>query len=145
MTYTEWFDAHAKKHKEIVDKLLAKNFSQEQIIEYFEFENMVEKEKEFCLLYATNTKCHDLKKLNCYMCACNHFRFNDNGIKKVNNKVLYSFCSIEAKNGSTFVSEDAIHQDCTNCTIPHAKSHIKKHFDTNWSKMMQKTIQNDSN
>ena len=47
MSYASWFERHAKKHKKIVDKLLAKNFSQDEIIEYFDFDNMVKNEQNF--------------------------------------------------------------------------------------------------
>ena len=56
MTYQEWFDLHAIKHKNIIDKLLLKQFTKEQIIEYFEFSNMAKHEKEFCLLYEVPKK-----------------------------------------------------------------------------------------
>ncbi len=65
MSYSGWFESHAIKHKKIVDKLVAKNYTQEQIIEYFEFENLVKEENDFCLLYKTNTKCHEMESLNC--------------------------------------------------------------------------------
>ena len=137
MTYQEWFQAHEKKHKAIIDKLLAQNFTNEQIIEYFEFSNMLENEKEFCPLYSENKKCHDLEYLNCYFCACPHFRFNDKGISKEAEKTKYSFCSIDSKDGKLGVYGDAMHQDCSGCTVPHTKKHITKHFDLSWSKVMQ--------
>ena len=91
MSYTSWFDEHATKHKKIVDKLLKSNYTKEQMIEYFDFDNMVEKETSFCPLYADNKKCHDMESLNCYLCACPNFRFDDKGIKKVGENTQYSF------------------------------------------------------
>ncbi|MBV5348753.1 hypothetical protein JZU61_03745, partial [bacterium] len=55
------------------------DLSESEVIEYFRFENMVVNEPKFCLLYAENKKCHETEHLNCYWCACPHFRFNDKG------------------------------------------------------------------
>lgn len=136
MTYKEWFDDFAQKHKTIVEKLLKEGFNKEQIIEYFDFDNMVQKEPNFCLLYADNKKCHEMDSLNCYLCACPYFRFKDEGIEKIDTKTKYSFCSIDSKDGKLGVYGDAMHQDCSGCTVPHHKSYIKKHFDYDWKKIM---------
>ena len=69
MTYAEWFDAHAEKHRAIMEKLLARGFGKAEIIDYFDFDNMVEAEPAFCPLYAEKKKCHDMEGLNCYLCA----------------------------------------------------------------------------
>jgi hypothetical protein len=137
MTYTEWFDAHNEKHKAIVNKLLSQNFTRDEIIEYFEFSNMAKHEKEFCLLYETQKKCHNIAYLNCYFCACPHFRFNENGIKKIEEKTQYSFCSIDAKDGALATYGDAIHQDCSNCTVPHSKKYIEQKFEYEWKNAMK--------
>lgn len=137
MTYISWFEDHAAKHKKLVDKLLKQNLTQEEIIEYFDFENMVKNEKEFCPLYANHKKCHEMEKLNCYLCACPNFRFTDEGIESVDDKTKYSFCSIDSKDGKIGVYGDAIHQDCSGCGVPHHKSYVEKHFDFDWSKIMQ--------
>jgi Zn-finger protein len=140
LTYTEWFEAHAKKHKAIIDKLLIQNLSNEQIIEYFEFSNMLVSEKEFCPLYTDAKKCHDIEYLNCYFCACPHFRFNDKGISKENEKTKYSFCAIDSKDGKLGVYGDAMHQDCSNCNIPHTKKYVTKHFNLSWSQAMRECL-----
>lgn len=137
MSYLSWFDEHASKHKKIVNKLLKKKFSQQQIIEYFDFENMVKNETDFCPLYKENKKCHDMQELNCYLCACPNFRFNDEGIKQIEKNTQYSFCSIDSKDGSQGLYGDKIHQDCSKCTVPHHKSYIKKHFDLEWKNIMR--------
>ncbi len=134
MTYTRWFDAHAKKHHKIVERLLAQGLNIEAIVDYFDFDNMVEKEPKFCELYKTNTKCHEMEKLNCYLCACPYFRFDDAGIRKQGNYLIKSECSIH--NGETFGHENIIHQDCSSCTVPHHRSYILKNFDTDWRKIM---------
>jgi len=71
MTYSEWTQEHAKKHEKILEKL--KNKSDDEVIRYFEYENMQKNEVDFCLLYKDNKKCHDVENLNCYLCACPHF------------------------------------------------------------------------
>ena len=136
MAYKSWFDKHAKKHKKIVEKLLTMSYSTEQIIDYFEFENMVKEENDFCPLYADNKKCHNMENLNCYLCACPNFRFNDNGIRQIDNNTQYSFCDINSKDGKQGVYGDKIHQDCSACIVPHAKSYIKTHFELDWEKIM---------
>ena len=138
MGYSEWMQKHAKKHKQIVEKLLREGYTQEAIIEYFDFENMKEKELDFCPLYAKDKKCHDIKELNCYLCACPNFRFNDNGIKKIEDKTQYSYCNIDSKDGRQGVYGEKIHQDCSKCHIPHTKEYVTKHFDLHWHKIMSK-------
>jgi len=143
MTYREWFETHAKKHRAIVEKL--QDLSNEELIAYFRFENMVKQEPEFCPLYTTATKCHEMEALNCYLCACPHFRFDDKGICRVAEQTLFSTCSIEAKEGRQFVSDDAIHQDCSGCAIPHKEAYIQKHFSRDWCEIMKDSDQASSN
>jgi len=137
MSYLEWFKTHANKHHAIVQKLHFKNYTKEMIIDYFLFENMVEKEPDFCLLYANKQKCHDLKALNCYLCACPHFRFNDEGLSYEDGITCKSVCSIHSKKSRVFVYENVAHLDCSACSVPHTKAYISKHFDVRWEKMMQ--------
>jgi hypothetical protein len=113
-----------------MDKL--QNLSDDEVIAYFRFENMVEKEPDFCPLYLENKKCHDIEVLNCYLCACPNFRFNDVGFKKVNEKTLFSTCSINSKDGATFETDDAIHQSCTACLVPHSETYINNNFSRDW-------------
>ena len=136
MTYQEWFDDFAQKHKRVVDKLLNRGLNKEQIIDYFDFDNMVQKEPNFCPLYAQNKKCHQMKSLNCYLCACPNFRFNDRGFQKVEERTKYSFCDIDSKDGRVGVYGDAIHQDCSGCVVPHYTEYIEKRFGLDWKKMM---------
>ena len=136
MSYTEWYDKHALKHKKIINKLVDKNYTKEQIIDYFDFNNMVKEENDFCPLYKENKKCHDMKNLNCYMCACPNFRFNDKGLKKYNNFLILSKCDIN--NGSEFAHNGVIHQDCSKCTVPHHKAFIEKNFSLDWLEIMKK-------
>ncbi len=135
MTYKEWFDEHAKKHAKILEKLV--DLSDDEVIEYFRFDNMVQKEPDFCKLYKDNKKCHDMEALNCYFCACPNFRFNVDGIEKQGEKMLFSICNIDSKDGAQFIGEDYIHQNCSGCLVPHKESYIKKHFTRNWLEAMK--------
>ena len=138
MGYTQWFNKHADKHKIILTKLQKQGLSQEEIISYFDFENMKKKELDFCPLYAKDKKCHDMESLNCYICACPNFRFNDKGIQQIEKATQFSFCAIESKDGRQGVYGDKIHQDCSKCSVPHHTEYVKKHFDYDWKTMMRK-------
>ena len=135
MLYKEWFEQHSKKHKKIVDKLLEKGYDKEQIIDYFEYENMAKEEIEFCPLYKMGKKCYNMKELNCYLCGCPNFRFNDDGLGVYNGYKILSKCDIN--NGSSIGRGGAVHQDCSKCTVPHHKAYIEKNFDIDWKKIMQ--------
>lgn len=113
------------------------HLSRDKVIAYFRFENMVKKEPDFCYLYQENKKCHEMEELNCYLCGCPNFRFNDEGFSNKKGKTLFSYCFINSKDGGVFESKDALHQDCTNCTIPHEEAYIRKHFRRDWFEMMR--------
>ena len=55
MGYINWFEAHAVKHKKIVDKLLNKGCTKEQIIDYFDLIIWWKKRMIFAL-YMQKTK-----------------------------------------------------------------------------------------
>jgi len=141
MSYGSWFQAHGEKHKTIIEKL--SHLSDDALIEYFRFDNMVQNEPNFCPLYAKNQKCHESKELNCYFCACPNFRFNDEGFAQQEAKTLFSTCGIESKDGSQYLSDEAIHQNCSGCFVPHSEAYIKKHFTRNWFEAMQKVNRNN--
>jgi len=141
MSYSKWFEAHGKKHAAIMAKLT--HLSDEEVITYFRFDNMVKHEPDFCPLYAENKKCHEMEDLNCYLCACPNFRFNDAGFEQKEGKTLYSTCAIASKDGDQYISEDAIHQNCAGCTVPHHESYIRKVFDRDWFKIMRKVPSGD--
>ena len=138
MSYTQWFKKHSQKHKNIVEKLQHKNYTQQQIIEYFKYENMVIKEINFCPLYKDKKKCHNIEELNCYLCACPNFRFCDDGIKKIDDKTQYSFCAINSKDSKQSIYNTKIHQNCSECSIPHHQAYIQEHFEYKWEKIMHK-------
>lgn len=135
MTYTEWYEIHAQKHADIVKGL--DHLSDSELITYFDFDNMKVRHPDFCPLYAKNQKCHEMENLNCYFCACMHFRFNDSGIREENGKILYSYCSINSKNHGTFENETSIHNDCSNCKVPHKQHVIEKYFSRDWKEVMK--------
>lgn len=125
MSYKTWFENHAKKHKNIINKLT--HLTDDEIIKYFQYDNMVKNEIDFCILYKDNKKCHEMKDLNCYLCGCSNFRLTTNK----------SYCDINSKNGKTIKGKDGfVHQDCSNCTIPHKEKFIKANFSRDWEDMM---------
>jgi hypothetical protein len=137
MTYLEWFQTHGEKHRKIMEKLT--RLSDEEVIAYFRFENMTAKEPDFCPLYAEGGKCHEMEVLNCYLCACPYFRFNDGGWFDKEGRTCYSTCSIDAKEGKRFVTENAVHQDCSDCLLPHKESFIRKVFKRDWFEIMKES------
>ena len=130
MSYKSWIESHTIKHKEVINRL--EHLSDDEIIEYFRFENMVKKEPDFCPLYKDNKKCHDIEDLNCYLCACPNFRVAS----------TKSYCNINSKYGSSIKAKDGyIHQDCSKCSIPHKELYIKKNFNRNWAEIMKNSIE----
>jgi hypothetical protein len=136
MKYGEWFDIFGEKHRRIIESLpgLEKN----DLIGFFRYENMRREHPEFCPLYREGEKCHDMDDLNCYLCACPHFRFCDEGIDVINGKIRYSLCAIDATAGKVVETGKGIHQDCSDCLLPHHHGFIRKHFDRKWNKIMEK-------
>jgi len=138
MSYQKWFEAHGRKHAAVMAKLT--HLSDDEVIAYFRYENMVQNEPNFCPLYAEGKKCHDIEELNCYLCACPNFRFDDAGFEVNEGRSLKSYCAIDSKEGAQFVGEDAIHQNCSGCTVPHHESYIKKHFSRDWFEIMHNVL-----
>ena len=132
MSYLSWFEAHAKKHRDIVTRLREEGYDKEAIISYFCWDNLSKKEVDFCPLFKENKKCHDMEKLNCYLCACPNFRFDDAQPK------IKSHCAIDSKDGEQAEYGGIIHQNCSGCTVPHHRSYVQKHFDEDWLKIMKK-------
>jgi hypothetical protein len=132
MGYKSWFNSQAKKHKQIVQKLVAIGMKDDEIIEYFDYENMKKNEIDYCPLYAKDKKCHDSEELNCYLCACPNFRFDDSNENKK------SYCSIDSPSGK----RAGVHQDCSECTLPHIKKFIKSKFSLDWLEIMKDCDEN---
>lgn len=117
MTYKEWEQAHEIKRDNIVQKL--SGLPTKEIVDYFSYDNMLKAEPNFCRLYAQKIKCHDRNDLNCFFCGCPYFIYDDNGLAVKDGKIVFSICHINAIKGSEFITENAIHQDCSNCELPH--------------------------
>ena len=137
MSYISWYQEHGEKHKVIMNKLT--HLSADEVIAYFRFENMLEKEPDFCPLYKENKKCHDLEGLNCYFCACPNFRFDDEGWEMKGSN-YFSSCSINSKEGSVFIGDAGNHQDCSKCAVPHNESYIRRHFSRDWFEVMEDVL-----
>ncbi len=137
MTYSDWYEEHSKKHAAIMKKLEADGLDEYDIIQYFIFDNMVEKEPDFCELYATKTKCHEMYELNCYMCGCPHFRFYQSPVMQ-DDLEFHSVCAINSKRGKRFYTEEQqVHQDCSGCNVPHGEDYILRNFNHDWLQMMK--------
>ena len=132
MKYREWFLQHGEKHREIIRRLAADGLDETAMIAYFDFEHMRLREPGFCPLYAENRKCHPMEKLNCFFCACPHFRFSDAGLEGKGASALYSRCAVGSRGGSLLKTEKGIHQDCSGCFLPHRTGFIRKHFAADW-------------
>jgi hypothetical protein len=136
MAFKEWVEAHAQKHQIIVTKLKTEGKNQNEIIEYFRFENMVQNEPTFCKLYKLNEKCHEMDDLNCFLCACPHFRYSEDVIEEREDEegeelYIYTQCAINHKNGATIHLGSSFYQDCTNCSLPHEPKFVAKNYSEN--------------
>ncbi len=97
MTYLSWFKIHSQKHKEIVKKVAV-----DKLVSYFRWENISKSDVDFCPLFVENKKCHAIGDLNCYLCACSNFRFDDEALR------VKSWCSIDSKDGKAFESDGVL-------------------------------------
>ncbi|MFA5985293.1 MAG: hypothetical protein WC782_14855 [Methylococcaceae bacterium] len=144
-SYLTWFNKQGNQHRLIVEKLQAQGLDQAEIVAYFDFDNMVLAEPDFCPLYAQKQKCHEVKQLNCYLCACPLFRFNSKGIETIQGNTVYSYCSVNSKFGHPALFGQAIHLDCSACVVPHSKKYVLKHFNENWfASMASCNLDNDT-
>lgn len=135
MGYLGWMEKFSSKHAKIVIRLQTTGLAKQEIIDYFEFENMRIHEETFCPLYAKNKKCHESEYLNCFLCGCPLFRADDQGLSREAEKIVYSKCSIGK--GSSSGKNGKIHQNCSACIIPHRKKFVNAYFDTDWKQIMK--------
>ena len=127
MTFADWTHSHVKKVDEILNKLT--DLTDEEVVAYFNFDNMVEKEKDFCPLYETGTKCHDVDNLNCYFCGCPFFKNSDDKPMYMKDSIkVMSICTIGAKESSVFVYDGVQQCDCSKCDIPHKNDFVMKNI-----------------
>lgn len=89
----------------------------DEMVDYFDFENMSKYQKHFCILYKTGTKCHEIQNLNCFFCACPFYVVQDE---------KHTFCKINSKFASYIVLDDLNICDCTNCHFIHKKFVVNK-------------------
>jgi len=143
MTYAQWYRDFGDRHRTIVAAL--DHLSDEEVIAYFDYDNMRLRHPDFCPLYATGEKCHDIEDLNCYLCGCPHFRYCDTGLLEEKDGTRYSRCAIDARQSRTFTHEGHIHQDCSACPLPHTTGFIRKHFDRDWKTIMAECEACDTN
>jgi len=137
MSYEDWYIKHGKKHRAIVDRLIGQGYTKDRIIEYFDFDDMVVNEPDFCVLYTQPKKCHAVEKLNCFLCACPLFRFDDSGVEVRDGHQVRSYCEVNSKHGTQKLFGDVIHQDCKNCAVPHSQKYVQKNFDIDWFNVMR--------
>lgn len=128
MTYAEWTKEHKKKVEKIQRKLEKKGYTKQEVIAYFNWDNMVKKEKDFCGLYKDNKKCHNMDNLNCYLCGCPHFKCSDIPLFTRQENKVFSVCGINSNKAKTFTVDNNTHCDCSDCFLPH-KTHVaEKHY-----------------
>ncbi len=131
MSYQSWFEEHGKKHRELIAKLQKRGLRKEGIIAYFRYDNLSRAEPDFCPLFAKGQKCHDMEMLNCYFCACPHFRFYGSQHNP------QSCCSIESPYGKQKCYNNKLHQDCSNCFTPHKEKFIHNNYTLDWFEAMK--------
>ncbi|MGM0533404.1 MAG: hypothetical protein ACQERK_02795 [Campylobacterota bacterium] len=132
LSYQSWCDKHGKKHAKLIGDLQQRGLGQEQIITYFEYENIALSQPGFCPLFAQNKKCHNLKYLNCFFCGCPYFIFaKEEGAK------IQSRCAINARFGVQKSYNNQLHLDCSDCNIPHTYQFVRKNFTYNWFSVMK--------
>jgi len=129
VTYSSWATDHLKSRQAIQHKLEAKGLTPEQVVDYFNYDNMITHEPDFCPLYAQGKKCHDVNYLNCYLCACPHFNYSDDSLYQKGTKSIFSECTINSRFASEFEYENNVHCNCAACTIPHTKKAALKAYE----------------
>lgn len=126
MTFVEWSIKHYEDRKAILEKL--KDKSEEEIVEYFNYDNMVDSEPNYCPLYAMGNKCHNMKDLNCLLCACPFFKFSDDKPIDIRGDIkVMSVCTIDSKHANSYIIGNKQQCDCSQCTVPH-KYHVVMKF-----------------
>jgi len=124
MTYKDWSETNNKKVSAIYGSLRDK--SPEAVYQYFMYDNMRKNEPDFCVLYNTHSKCHTMPDLNCFQCACPHFKVIDNPVPDKQGYITASVCMINSRFSNVFTTSKVKHCDCTNCEIPHTKASTLK-------------------
>lgn len=129
MTYSDWAKEHSHKRVKLQTSLESLGLTPEQIIKYFDYDNMIKHEPKFCGLYELKVKCHDTPNLNCYQCGCPYFKYTDTPTPDLQGKKRFSVCTINSKFAKDFELDNNIHCDCTDCTIPHTRKAALKNYE----------------
>lgn len=134
MTYQQWLEDFKENRKNVLYKL--KDLKDEEVYEYFLYDNMVKNEPNYCGLYALGTKCHQMDDLNCFNCGCPHFQVLEEPLDIYEDQKVYkvqSTCKIGSRHSGMFKSEtvdgNEMHCDCSNCTVPHKKKPTLKEIE----------------
>jgi len=140
MTYESWLEENNNKIKEILSR--ASLDTPAEIARYFKYENMVEKEPNFCPLYKDRIKCHDVADLNCYFCGCPYFRImSSTELKDENKNMIVSMCVIDSKYKDKYYEDPdenniiKLHCDCSKCYLPHKTTYVER--------MLNKALKNN--
>ncbi len=121
----KWFKEFTKKRAEIVKKNHLEN--PQQIADSFTFKNMKVLKPDFCPLYKTNERCHEMseEELICFFCGCPYY---DCDIWDEERKE-FGGCKINSPYG---LRNEYGYWDCSNCILPHTKKfllqYLKKHL-----------------
>ena len=114
----EWQKEFDKKRRDLIKKYNLKTVK--DVIEFFRYSNLRNREPDFCPLFKEGAKCHDLldNELICFFCACPYF---DYSLWDEENKI-YGRCIINSKYG--FRNEYG-YWDCSKCLLPHREKFVK--------------------
>ena len=110
MKHSEW----NIKHKALIASIvLTHQFKTvEDEVEYFQYDNMIRTDPDFCPLYKSKQICHPMKELNCRCCACPHFSYNQDETR------------FSCKARGILSSPEASFLPCNTCTIPHTQKFV---------------------
>lgn len=127
-----------QKHRALVEKLIVKNIYTKRFSNILILKIWSKQLNPLFVFIYESKKCHDVKVLNCYLCACPHFRFCDEGLKQEKRALWLKVCVqfLQQKVRSLFAQGNK-YLDCSACTLPHTKAFISKHFDRDWKEVMK--------
>ncbi|MCX6750770.1 MAG: hypothetical protein NTZ83_04895, partial [Candidatus Pacearchaeota archaeon] len=100
------------------------------IIEAMSFDKRSKRNPEKCPYYQKNPPrpCHEVKELNCLLCACPNY----------NSKELEGGCTINSKRGEWFYHQNLPAGrvwDCSDCNVNHSKKEIENYLKKNMEKL----------
>ncbi|MFW5990524.1 MAG: cysteine-rich small domain-containing protein [Campylobacterales bacterium] len=104
-----------KQHQKNIKFIEKEGLEEDSLEKSFLYENLSQKEPNFCPLYVENQKCHDIEYLNCIFCACPFYMVK-------NSKTL---CSINSRFGK-YIGDTL---DCSDCFVPHRKGFVRKQLE----------------